>query len=151
MIELEEHTSAVPGVKERVALVQVFFFFFFSLLFWSHELNETSICGPYIRALLGTAPHFCSAVVLELRTVPLGTALSLVERQMNEKPFGGVAGGKQRGRRRRHASVCVCVCVCLTHCLSVPLSLYLFISLTQTDQQASLSLQVKNSGAGDEL
>ena len=31
---------------------------------------------PKIRARLGTAAHFCEVVVLKLRTVPLGTALS---------------------------------------------------------------------------
>ena len=30
-----------------------------------------------MRALLGTASHFCEVVVLKLRTVPPGTALSL--------------------------------------------------------------------------
>ena len=50
---------------------------FFSSLLSSLELSDTTIYEPYIRALLGTAPHFCSAIVLKLRTVPLGTAPSL--------------------------------------------------------------------------
>ena len=28
------------------------------------ELSDTKVYEPYIRALLGTAPHFCSALVL---------------------------------------------------------------------------------------
>jgi len=40
-------------------------------------LSDTTIYEPYIRALLGTASHFCEAVVVKLRTVPLGTALRL--------------------------------------------------------------------------
>ena len=36
-----------------------------SLLLSSLELSDTAIHAPYIRALLGTAPHFCSAVFLK--------------------------------------------------------------------------------------
>ena len=36
----------------------------------SLELSDTSIYQPEIRALLGTAPYFCWAVVLKLSTVP---------------------------------------------------------------------------------
>ena len=45
------------------------------LLLSSLELSNTKIYKSLIRALLGTAPHFCQAVVLKLRTVPLGTAV----------------------------------------------------------------------------
>ena len=48
-----------------------------SLLLSSLELSDTQVYGPQIRALLGTASHFCEVVVLKLRTVPIGTALSL--------------------------------------------------------------------------
>ena len=48
-----------------------------SLLLSSLELSDTRGYEPYIRALLGTASHFCEAIVLKLRTVPIGTALSL--------------------------------------------------------------------------
>ena len=48
-----------------------------SLLLSSLELSDATIYEPQIRALLETAPHFCQAVVLEFRTVPLGTALNL--------------------------------------------------------------------------
>ena len=48
-----------------------------SVLPLSLELGDTTIYEPQVRALLGTAPHFCEAVVLKLRTVPLGAALSL--------------------------------------------------------------------------
>jgi len=33
-------------------------------------LGDTHVHEPYIRALLGTAPHFCEVVALKLRTVP---------------------------------------------------------------------------------
>ena len=48
-----------------------------SSLLASLDLSNTSIYEPQIRALLGTAPHFCQTVVLELRTVPNCTTLSL--------------------------------------------------------------------------
>ena len=41
-----------------------------SVLLSSLELYDTTIYEPEIRALLGTAPHFCSAVGFELRTAP---------------------------------------------------------------------------------
>jgi hypothetical protein len=37
------------------------------LLLSSLELSDTTIHEPYIRALLGTAPHVCQVVVLKLR------------------------------------------------------------------------------------
>ena len=46
-----------------------------SLLLWSLEFSDTIIYEPEIRALLGTASHFCEAVAL--RAVPLGTVLNL--------------------------------------------------------------------------
>ena len=49
---------------------------FFSLLFLFLS-RDTQHFEPQIRALLGSAPHFCGVVVLELRTVPIGTALNL--------------------------------------------------------------------------
>ena len=52
-------------------------FFSSSLLLSSLELSDTNVYEPYIRARLGTAAHFCEGVVLNLRTVPIGTALSL--------------------------------------------------------------------------
>jgi len=42
-----------------------------SLLFSSLELIDTQVYEPETRALLGTASHFCQAVVLKLRTVLL--------------------------------------------------------------------------------
>ena len=45
-----------------------------SLLLSSLELIDTKVYEPQIRALLGTASHSCEAVVLKLRTVPIGTA-----------------------------------------------------------------------------
>ena len=38
----------------------------------SLELSDTKVYEPQIRALLGTAAHFCEVVVLKLRTVPIG-------------------------------------------------------------------------------
>ena len=48
-----------------------------SLLLSSLELSDAKVYESEIRALFGTASHFCEVVVLELRTVPIGTALSL--------------------------------------------------------------------------
>jgi len=42
-----------------------------SLLLSSLELSDTKVYEPCIRALLGTASHFCQVAVLKLRTVPL--------------------------------------------------------------------------------
>ena len=49
------------------------------LLHSSLELSDThnTVYEPQIRARLGTAAHFCEVVVLKLKTVPIGTALSL--------------------------------------------------------------------------
>ena len=40
-------------------------------------MSDTTIYEPEIRVLLGTASHFCEAIVLELGTVPKGTTLGL--------------------------------------------------------------------------
>ena len=37
--------------------------------------DKLTVYEPSTRALCGTASHFCEAVVLKLRTVPIGTAL----------------------------------------------------------------------------
>ena len=39
------------------------------------ELSDTNVYEPWIRALLGTASHYCGAVVLESGTVTFGTAM----------------------------------------------------------------------------
>jgi len=39
-----------------------------SVLLSSLELSDTQVYEPLIRALLGTASHFCEVVVLKLRT-----------------------------------------------------------------------------------
>jgi len=43
------------------------YLFFSSLSLSSLELSDTQVYTPYIRALLGTASHFCKVVVLKLR------------------------------------------------------------------------------------
>ena len=43
----------------------------------SLELSDTQVYEPSIGAPLRTASHFCEVVVLKLRTVQIGTALSL--------------------------------------------------------------------------
>jgi hypothetical protein len=48
-----------------------------SLLLSSLDLSDTHVYEPSARALLKAAPYFCEAIVLKLRTVLLGTALSL--------------------------------------------------------------------------
>ena len=45
-----------------------------SFLLASLELSDTKVYEPEIRALLGTASHFCEVVVLELRLKPSGVA-----------------------------------------------------------------------------
>jgi len=42
-----------------------------SVLLSSLEWSDTKVYEPEIRALLGTASHFCEVVVLKLITVPL--------------------------------------------------------------------------------
>ena len=49
--------------------------FFLALIPSNLELSDTKVCEPYIRALLGTASHFCVVLALKLRAVPIGTAL----------------------------------------------------------------------------
>ena len=41
----------------------------FSLLLSSLELSDTKVYEPQIRALLGTASHFCEVIVPKLRSV----------------------------------------------------------------------------------
>ena len=41
------------------------------------ELSDTPVYEPYLRSLHETALHFCEEVVFNLRTVPIGTALSI--------------------------------------------------------------------------
>jgi len=41
----------------------------FSSFLSSLDLSDTKVYEPYIRALFGTASHFCKVVVLKLRTV----------------------------------------------------------------------------------
>ena len=56
-----------------------------ALLLSSLELSDTQVYEPEMRALLGTASHFCEVVVLKLRTVPIGIALS--QRMLHTTPF----------------------------------------------------------------
>ena len=51
-------------------------FFSSSFLISSLDLSDTKVHGPWMRALLGTASHFCEVVVLESGTKPNGTTLS---------------------------------------------------------------------------
>jgi len=48
-----------------------------SVLLSSLELSDTQVYEPEIRALLGTASHFCEVIFLKLKTVPIGAARSL--------------------------------------------------------------------------
>jgi len=88
-------SSAPPGSGSRAGSSS-------SLLLSSLQLSDTTIYEPSVRALLGTASHFCPVVVLKLRTVPLGTALSRRERQCcatSSAPRGsGSRAGQQRER-----------------------------------------------------
>ena len=46
------------------------FFFFFFFITLKPRVSNAQVYQPEIRALLGTASHFCEVVVLELKTVP---------------------------------------------------------------------------------
>ena len=46
------------------------------LLLSSLELSDTKVYKPWIRALLGTAAHFCEVVVLKLRTQSLTASVT---------------------------------------------------------------------------
>ena len=48
-----------------------------SVFISSLELSDTKVYETSARAVLGTTTHFCRVVVLKLRAVPIGTALSL--------------------------------------------------------------------------
>ena len=65
-----------------------------SLLLSSIELSDTQVFEP-IRALLGTALHFCEVVLVGPRTVPNSAALSL--RILRVTRCGGSLGRKQTG------------------------------------------------------
>ena len=79
-----------------------------SLLLSSLELIDTQVYEPGIRALLGNALHFCEVVVLESRTVPNGTTLSLrilqVIRLGARAIHKRVRGGHRNTRLRRQGA-----------------------------------------------
>ena len=50
-----------------------------------------------MRALLGTTAHFCKAVILELRTVPIG---SLVAVPSGDQSHGGIVGVTVHSHKR---------------------------------------------------
>ena len=50
-----------------------------SSLLSSLELSDKKVDEPQIRARLGTAAHFCEALVLKLRTVPIGSRFPLAD------------------------------------------------------------------------
>ena len=65
------------STSRRIAPIReghlLFFFFFFTLVTGprrslSLKLSDTRVYEPQIRALLGTASHFCEVIVLKLRT-----------------------------------------------------------------------------------
>ena len=115
-------------MERREQIDYVGFSFLYILLLSSPELSDTKVYVPQIRALLGTASHFCEVVVLNLRTVPIGTALSLrilrvirhfslshtppVEKWPDLADFHVVSWSiRYTLRERERAIVCVCVCV----------------------------------------
>ena len=66
-----------------------------SVLLSSLEFNDAQAYKPYIQALLGNASYFCEVVVLELRTVPIGTALNLII--LGESKPSSVRPGPKQG------------------------------------------------------
>jgi hypothetical protein len=60
-------------LRARLVLIRNLFS---SLLLSSLELRDTQVYEPQIRALLGTALHFCE-VDLKLRTVPIESQLTI--------------------------------------------------------------------------
>ena len=78
-----------------------------ALLLPGLELSHTKVYAPQIRGLLGTSSHFCEVVVLELRSLPIGTALSFrnLRDLSRSRPGSGLGlGGKGKGRRVYHWS-----------------------------------------------
>ena len=74
---------------------QVRSFFFFITL--GLELSDTKVYKPEIRALLGTASHYCEAVVLKSRTVPNQVRLVRGSSGSNADRIEGDAAGDGRG------------------------------------------------------
>jgi len=66
---LSAHIS-FPPPRQAQPLGHRAAFFFSSLLLSSLELSDTKVLSLKLRALLGTASHFCEVVVLKSRTVP---------------------------------------------------------------------------------
>ena len=67
----------VVMVQDGVVAIEVSTFFS-SLLLSSLELSDTTIYEPYMRALLGTDPRFCHAVVLQPR-LPAAAVRRLIQ------------------------------------------------------------------------
>jgi len=67
-------------------------------------LSDTHVYEPYTRALLGTDSHFFEVAVLKLRTVPIGTALSL---RIPPSIMYALAGGSCRVSFRREGPAAV--------------------------------------------
>jgi len=76
-----------------------------SLLLSSLELSDTKTYEPQIRALLGTASHFCEVVVLKLRTglqiVVWGIGTALGELPPYLVSFSASVSGEKVPRRAR--------------------------------------------------
>ena len=70
---------------------------FRGLLLSSLELSNTKVYEPQIRALLGTASHFCQVGVLKLRTVPIAGVHAA-----GAAARAGHAALPRRGRIRAH-------------------------------------------------
>ena len=73
-------------------------FFYFSLLLSRRELGDTQVYEPQIRALLGTATHFCEVVVLRSRTVPNGLGFRILRLNSSGVMPGG-SGIRVKGSR----------------------------------------------------
>ena len=105
--------SVPTEIHHRVSLACHACLIFSSLLLSSLELSDnTTIYEPGIRALLGTASHFCEAVVLKLRAVPPGTVprvsslLTLLSAcRYGEQPRFGRPGEREDGRSRHRWGV----------------------------------------------
>ena len=67
---------------QRYGTARAALFFFSSLLLSRLEFSGMKFYAPYIRARVRTVAYFCEVVVLRLRTVPIGTALTLRIRQV---------------------------------------------------------------------
>ena len=76
---------------ELAVKVQTFFFFFFVFIL-GLQLSDTKVYEPEIRALLGTASHYCEAAVLKSYM-----GASLIRNTPPVRPYSSPMPGDHKG------------------------------------------------------